>query len=456
MQVKQLKKTGKERTQNHKKTLLFLTIALFFTLIPCFSKGAKKTLPYIMKEFKVDNVNRVTGYQLLDEGKMVAFVFDASLYNIEKLKRVYLSGSFNDWSKTNTAWALDNYRGSIWTLICNTEDILRPGDSGYPEFKFYAIYEVNYIETICGQEIPKVREDRVLLESKSKRAGFTVDRAALVLFLPEEIETVKEYNKVKNSVKPLNKFNQKRLEDTNALTNFRALLGTKTPCLYRGYHPYKRTLDQATEKTRIRLTNARLESLGIKSIITLTGNEQANPKKEPISSYIQNINYSGNRLFTDIPFETVYYASGSAYFASEMESIIKFIVEKPLPLYIHCHFGIDQTGVVSAVLEALLGISWDKIAEDYEESNKMFIGKKKSARLLSYSFCQMLGEDPSKIENLSERVAAHLCENSSLTPADIKAFIEKVSTPPSPSSTPSTPPSTPSSTPSESMQEKEA
>jgi hypothetical protein len=138
-----------------RKILLCAVIAF----LGSFSVFAKKNVQVVtyQPEFKLNNINKRLGYQLLDDGKIV-FVFDSSRFGIKTPKRVFLEGSFNGWAKKNSSWELEKYKYSTWTYECNLEDVMVPGNSGFPEFKFYVIAEVEYEVRIV--EATSIRKKR--------------------------------------------------------------------------------------------------------------------------------------------------------------------------------------------------------------------------------------------------------------------------------------------------------
>jgi protein tyrosine/serine phosphatase len=52
-------------------------------------------------------------------------------------------------------------------------------------------------------------------------------------------------------------------------------------------------------------------------------------------------------------------------FHKKLKKALQFIIKTDGPWLIHCHVGIDRTGFVSMVLEALMGAAIDEIADDY-------------------------------------------------------------------------------------------
>lgn len=382
-----------------------------------------------MAEFKPNPVNRTRGYQVMEDGT-ITFVFDALIYEIpaQKIKKVYISGSFNNWTKTEAKWEMEARNSTSWILVCEKSDILLPGASGFPEFKFFVVHDTDYIKTICGKNFPATREDRIVYDAASKKPGYTYQKANLILFNNDNLQEIKRNEKAARVIKKRSSFKDRGLDGFAIFANFRKL---PTLPIYRGYHPYKRTatLDTAdkvmsaatsNEKQRIETTNALIERSGIQSIITLSGNEQLVQKKEKILPFVENINRQGNHMFTDLTDMQVYkIPATSQVFGDIMHEIITFMFEHPEPFYIHCHTGVDATGVICAYLEALCGVCWEDIKADYEQSNEAMMGAYRSWRLLAYSFEKVLGVPPDKCENLQSSITEYFIQKGYLNEAEI-------------------------------------
>lgn len=87
----------------------------------------------------------------------------------------------------------------------------------------------------------------------------------------------------------------------------------------------------------------------------------------------------------------------------EYAPILKDLIERllaatPGALVIHCTAGKDRTGCVVALLLALLGVSWDRIVEDYLLSNQGFAGEDKLS--------QIAKKYRRKVDDIDARIAA--------------------------------------------------
>lgn len=399
-------------------------IILFLAGTMTFAKA-----PYhvqIQQTFKPNKYNKKLGYQLIDGGNKIIFVFDADSYQIKKPTKVYLEGSFNGWAKKSPSWELTpfNKAKTIWTLECEKSDITIPGNSGFPEFKFIVTEDKSYIETVCGQELHRqkiVTEERNAI---SRIPGYKMASNNLILMPEDDPNYVVKNTKIANKQKKLKEFDLENIEDQKTISNFRQVPGTKN--LFRGYHPYKKSRLYDTENDRIRLVNKLLKDNNVQSVITLSGNEQIDTKKEQISVYAQSIKENKNWLFVDTNYNTVYYNSNGEEFGNLVAKIVDFINTHPAPFYIHCRLGTDRTGTLSAVLAALCGASWDEIKADYQKSNETGIKEFRDYRLLQYSFEQMLYKPMDKVEDLQKELSAYFIDNNYLTQADIQTLQEKL------------------------------
>lgn len=406
---------------------------ILFCLFSISLNAKTKKFPYTYQsEFEVDNVNRFSGYQLIkdsDGNDMIVFVFDPSTYNIpaKKVKRVYVSGSFNSWSMVNASWALDPYNTSIQTLIVDKERVMVPGVSGFPEFKFFIIHDTDYIQTICGKNFPKTREDRIVYNVRYAKKGYSFLGAQLILFDGDKCAEIAANEKIARKMKRKESFKKSGTEGFLTLANIRKLPGGLP--IWRGYHPYKRTSKLVTdddvmtattsaEKQRIKTVGAFLEQQGIKSVITLTGNEQAT-KREKIPNKITEVNYAGNHYFCDLSVAEIYKITSGKLFGDTFADIVRFILNHPAPFYIHCHKGVDETGVICAFIESLTGCTWDEIKTDFEKSNDCYMGYYRNYRLLEYSFTKVLGNSPAEVENLQEEMTKYFIDNGYLTQEEV-------------------------------------
>lgn len=394
-------------------TVLLVSAAFISAAAAKPAKNAEPVLPESQEVFTLTKQNRQLGYQITDGGKNVTFVFDSGAYKISGVNKAYVEGSFNGWKKgTDDAWLMAKLKGSVWTLTKTAEEVRIPGNSGFPEFKFY-LYTSD-------------KKDATEPAAVSKTPGYQMATNNLILFPGDDPATVVANTETANRVKKLAEFNLDDASQTAVLTNVRQVPGTTK--LWRGYHPYKKSRGQYdTEAKRIELVKKSLEDNGIKSIITLSGDEKPSEvSKEEISPYQQAIIAAGNELFVNTSYNVVYYHSAEADFGKVIADVVKFINTHPAPFYVHCRLGTDRTGAVSAVLAALSGADWQSIAADYQKTNEMGIKEFRDYRLLQYSFEQMLGKPLSEVKDLKAELGAHFIQGGYLTQNELDTLAAKL------------------------------
>ena len=403
-----------------KKLLLVLAvISVCGASITAKAKNAYQVS--VMEEFKPDSKNKKLGYQFIENGNKVVFVFDAAAYGIERPEYVFVEGSFNGWKKKDPNYQLAEAGKKLFILIVETGDIMVPGNSGYPEFKFICKFQKPYDEYICGQKVVRYKTEEAELNALKSFPGYQMATNNLILRPEDDANYVIENLKIAEKVKKLKDFNLDNPEDVATISNFRQVPGTTK--LFRGYHPYKKSRMQFdTEETRVKLVNKQLKDNGVKSIITLSG-EEALDKKESMSVYVTDIRTQGNWLFVNTHYNVVYYKSTSKEFGELMAEIIKFIGSHPGPYYVHCRLGTDRTGVISATLAALCGASWDEIAADYQKTNNMGIKEFRDYKLLQYSFEKILGHPIAETEDLQKEFIDYFTGRNFVTKADVDALI---------------------------------
>jgi hypothetical protein len=65
------------------------------------------------------------------------------------------------------------------------------------------------------------------------------------------------------------------------------------------------------------------------------------------------------------------------YFVEKLRAGIQFMIHRRGPFLIHCDNGMDRTGFVMVLFEALMGASPDEIVEDYMQSYVNYYGFEK-------------------------------------------------------------------------------
>lgn len=357
---------------------------------------------------------RKCGYSF--DKKSVKFYCSKNNYpDLQDFESVYVTGTFNGWLNTgDSSWLMKKQQEkgkTVFVLEKKIEDILVPGNSGFPEFKFFGLSDNSC--HILGE---KPGAGNVFLGNK------------LILFSDEDFEEVEKLNKVPGVYKELKDFDLNCPACRAELSNVRLVPGTKA--LYRGYHPCKKSrgwLD--TENDRILLVRKALDLYGIKSDITLSGYEGIDERAgESVCQQLLQMENKNNRLCVNIDYNLVYFHSDAVEFLNIIQRIAKFILEHPAPYYLHCRLGSDKTGVIAAVFASLCGAGWKEIAEDFEKTNDCGIGEFRSRKILRYSLQRLTGFDPEGSDNLAYTMQSLFLKEKLLKAGEIEKLIKKLNT----------------------------
>lgn len=357
----------------------------------------------------------------------IAFVFDEATQKdvldaakVTQIDSIDLRGSFNGWAKTAgytlTKSATDK---GIWYLSIPPAFVKAPGNSGQPEYKFVVTGTVNGTAAATAW----------INVSATTPTGYAFAGNHTLVFATDDPNAIAAASTQSGIAKPLAQFDLTKDADKAAISNFRAVPGTTK--LFRSYHPFKKSraaLD--TEETRLTLVKGFIESTGIKTIITLSGQESADAaQNESISPYVQAIINTNHDLFLNTSYNAVYYSSNSSDFGKLMGSVVSYINDdaNATPVLVHCRLGEDRTGVVTAMLAALLGTSWDDIKADYAASNNMLAQEYRDPKLLQYAFEHMLNTSITTADfDLKKAVSTYFIKGSYLTQTQIDALTAKL------------------------------
>ena len=109
------------------KTLISLLLA---TLLVVHGKK-----PAWGRNLSVKRTTSPLGYQILDGGAKVVFIFDENIHHQAAVTSVHVVGTFNQWTVAPD-WQLSPAGQGLWVLAVPTAKAAIPGNSGYAEFKF--------------------------------------------------------------------------------------------------------------------------------------------------------------------------------------------------------------------------------------------------------------------------------------------------------------------------------
>ncbi len=125
----------------------------------------------------------------------------------------------------------------------------------------------------------------------------------------------------------------------------------KPHTLYRGSSPIDSTLK------RDKYIDDAIDQLGINTIINFTNREE---KAKKFDNYF-NTNYSKKVvLFEPLP---IYFYDH--VFTDKIVNTVRFMLANKPPYYVHCWEGKDRTGFFIMMLEALVGVKYEDIVNDY-------------------------------------------------------------------------------------------
>lgn len=405
-----------------------LLIWILASLLICTSKTS---YVYEQKENFTDK-EKERCYRLDTLNNTVIFIFDETTWADDlgdiSVTKVEILGSFNGWESKPEYFMIGD--SGYWYLTKTYTDIGQPGNSGQPEYKF----KVN--DSWMDGDRNFIPEGYIFKNS---------DKNQIIVFPDHDFETIKINSAMANTVKSIDDFDLMTIEGKKEISNFRQVPGgTK---LFRSYHPFKVSNANKfnTEEERIFLVTELAIAEGILSAICLSDDETAtltsyvmpdgSTYTESTPAYYQSIIANGNVIYVgkssgNTPrYNAVYYESNGSIFGNWIKETVQFIISdsNPVPFLIHCRLGTDRTGVFSAVLAALLGASWNDIANDYQLSNNMGIKEFRDWHLLKYSFENMLDvNDITAVSDLKTTTANYFITNGYLTQDEINSLIAKL------------------------------
>ena len=145
------------------------------------------------------------------------------------------------------------------------------------------------------------------------------------------------------------------LTDGARAVNFREIrMGNIAPyMLYRSSHPIK---DNKQEPVISMLAG----KTRIATVINLSDTMSEIYKKAFFAPWYNRLLMSNSVIAVGMDFSHT-----SPRFQQKLKEALQFIIRTEGPWLIHCHAGIDRTGFVSMVLEALMGATLDEIINDY-------------------------------------------------------------------------------------------
>lgn len=357
------------------------------------------------------------GFELLKDDKVRFYCEPEHFSNFNEKEDIYVSGSFNNWlTSADSSWKLAKKiekNKPYFSLEKKLIDVMIPGNSGFPEFKFFGITNTSYTPLL----------DTDVFEENT----FNTNR--LLFRNDEEFDEVKKIISSPIFIKKLADFDLSCPACRADISNVRLIPGTAS--FFRSYNPFKRSKpDFDTEDKRIELVQKAYEVYGIQSDITLNGFEAASELLgETMPEIIKDIEKSHHRFCINIDYNLVYYHPDAVDFSCALQKISQFIIAHPAPFCIHCRLGSDRTGVIAAVFAALCGASWKDIAHDYERTTNMGVKEYRDKKLLQYSLTKMVGFNVADSKDLAHLMQSYFIKEKILTMEEISKVIEKLNTP---------------------------
>jgi hypothetical protein len=292
-----------------------------------------------------------------------------------ELSTVALVGTFNAWGQ-GPALALHRHPDGTWLGTFPRTVLGVPGNSGTTELQFIINGspdgDVNGNERIGGWVAPE---------------GQRFGNNFVVLWPGMTAATIAQRDVDRHRARA----DHASLAE---LTNFRALRGKLAPGrIFRAYHPFLPSRGGTVEQARLRGVQQLFDEHQIAAVINLSDGAQVAESPLAPSAY-RDLANQGRVLFTPTSYAVVYFGTADAEFSNVIKRVLAFIAQHPGPYLIHCRLGTDRTGVVSAILQALAGVPWSAIIEDFQLSNLLGIEEYRAPELLTYSITQFLGRSP--------------------------------------------------------------
>jgi hypothetical protein len=151
--------------------------------------------------------------------------------------------------------------------------------------------------------------------------------------------------------------------EDNEVTNFREIFMGKISkgILYRGSYPVFKM-----DKKRDNIYDKLVSYAKIGCVLNLADNESGLEKIANLVPWYRKLLKKNNIIGLDIQFEFDF-ENINEYniLKNKLRKGFKFLIEHNGPYLIHCNAGIDRTGFVAAIIEALLGGGIDEIVYDY-------------------------------------------------------------------------------------------
>ena len=257
--------------------------------------------------------------------------------------KVFVIGTFNGWQLSDK-WEMKTCDNGF-CLERNIKDISAPGNSGYPECKFYIKQFDEYADIILNEDRNEVKDifktDNFILCEKIIKKSYHSGKALDYL-------------------------------------NFRKLPGKfKKNRLFRSPHPCIKAKNYQGDISNYKEL---IKTNKIEAVINLVDKQN-----DHFPEFYSNMIKQGRVLFLPMSYSEVYWNSNTKAFSNKIQIIENFLKLTGKSTLIHCSLGVDRTGVISAILSMLRGSGINEIFDDYERSNQFLQDEYRDRHLLKYS-----------------------------------------------------------------------
>jgi hypothetical protein len=144
-------------------------------------------------------------------------------------------------------------------------------------------------------------------------------------------------------------------ESDAVFANFRVVLvGDIAPnTLFRSCHP-------AADDARALYANVLAESVGIKTVLNLSDSDEELVISYRYSDFYRSLGEAGQIINLNMSSDIL-----NTEFTRKLREAFLFMIDNNPPYLIHCASGKDRTGIVCALLEALMNAEAEEIYRDY-------------------------------------------------------------------------------------------
>jgi protein-tyrosine phosphatase len=299
--------------------------------------------------------------------------------------KIQVAGSFNYW-KPSEFWTLRRENVGRWILDLPPGRVEAPGNSGYPEYQFLLNDSVIMGANFFPDE-PRIGNNFLIIPSQDSKVWL---------------------DRIRDLTRP------KPLEgnEQNWLCNCWEVGGGKLAPqrLFRSSHPFLTALPDERESSRIKTVNELWNAYRVTDIINLADGEAVIFDKTCPKPYAMAAR-DGHVLFLPLEYQLVYYHTRGNLFQSAVGKILTFIAQTRGPWMVHCRLGIDRTGVIVALLQALAGATWQEIIKDYSRTAVFNPTEYRHPDLLAYCFKRLISQHPETSPDLVQAMKNSLARS---------------------------------------------